>query len=897
MKPEHWKQIEALYHAALEREPDARATFLDAACAGDEELRREVASLLHYDSLPDRLIDVPALEIAARELALAPLSGATAQSAIPARISSYQLLAPLGHGGMGEVHLALDTRLNRKVAIKLLPAEFTTQPERVRRFAQEARAASALNHPNIITIHEIGKTDSTHYLITEYVEGETLRQRMNNAPEKRLRLTEALDLAAQIAAALAAAHEAGIVHRDIKPENVMVRRDGIVKVLDFGLAKLTETQAPPEEAQSPLTDDASTETGLVLGTPRYMSPEQARGERVDARTDLFSFGVMLYEMIEGHSPFAGATTSELIAAILRDEPAQVPEASPELQRIIQRALQKERTERYQTIDELLADVKKLQKRLIVDAERDDSPAEHRLPLTPAVNLAPKAAGAKAAVVERAAQISSGLWLTGLRGWRLAWLILILPAFVLFGLWYRTTGKRSIESVAVLPFINDSGNADVEYLSDGMTESLINNLARLPNLRVMARNSVFRYKGRSAGPHEVARALGVEAIVTGRILLRGDNLIISVELVDGRDETQLWGEQYSSRTADLLAAQAQIAGEIATQLQLTLTPAEQQQLVKPETSSPQAYEYLLRGRHFQDKGGTEDWKKAIEYYQQAVTADPGYALAWAELSGSYFSLSYKGLYDQNECLAKARWAADRALELDERLAEAHLALARIRLTDWNWKATEQEIRRALELNPGLGRARFFYSAYLSLTGQHEQAIAEARRARAPDPLSLTANHNLAYRYLLARRNDQAIEASQALIELDQNYPNARAMLGHAYEAKGMYAEAIAAYQEAIRLGDQSTDIQIYLGSALAGAGEREKARTILKQLEANKYTSPGALTALYLALDERERAFAALERAYAAHDNQLQFLRVSPQLDPLRNDPRFIDLMRRVGLSP
>ena len=909
MLPERWKQIEALYHAALEREPDARAEFLDAACAGDDQLRREVISLLGYDDRSDILIESPMLEIAARELGDVLSGTPTLPPSGPPQISGYQMLAPLGRGGMSEVYLALDTRLGRKVAIKLLPAEFTTQPDRVRRFAQEARAASALNHPNIITIHEIGETDSAHYLITEYIEGETLRQRLNAAPDKRLRLSAALEIAAQVAAALAAAHEAGIVHRDIKPENVMVRRDGYVKVLDFGLAKLTEARPaacgmrPEEEAearstggshtpQSELHNPHSTAPGLVMGTPRYMSPEQARGEKVDARTDIFSFGVMLYETVAGHAPFAGSTTAEIIAAILRDEPVQAPETVPELQHIIQRALQKERGARYQLIEDLLADVRKLQKRLIVDAERQDTPAVQS-PLTADFT----SNGAKAAVAERTAQTSSGQRFAGLRGSRLVWLLTVVCAFGLFSSFCRTTNRRSIASIAVLPFVNDSGNADVEYLSDGMTESLINNLARLPDLRVMARNSVFRYKGRTAGPREVARALGVEAIVTGRILRRGDQLIISVELVDGRDERQVWGEQYSRRVSDLLAAQAQIAGEIATQLQLTLTPAEQQYLVKRETSNPQAYEYLLQGRYFWNKGGTENEKKAIGLYEQAIAADPAYALAWAELSSTYISLSYVGVLDRQECLAKAEWATGRALELDEGLAEAHSVLGKLRIIDWDWKNAEREYKRALELNPSLVAARISYSSYLTLMEQHEQAIAEARRARSLDPISLAANLNVAYRFLQARQNDQAIEAAQALIELEHSYPNAHRMLGYAYEAKGMYREAIAAYQEAIRLGDQSTDTQIYLGSALAGAGEREQARTILKQLEANKYTSPGALTALYLALGEREQAFAALERAYVAHDNQLQFLRVSPQLDPLRADPRFIDLLRRVGLSP
>jgi eukaryotic-like serine/threonine-protein kinase len=372
MNPERWEQIERIYHAALEREPGERWTFLDQACAGDEELRREVTSLLDYDNKPASFIEAPVLEVAARELAGESLSSAqTPAPASPAQIGVYQLLSPLGRGGMGEVHLALDTRLQRKVAVKLLPAEFTSDAGRVRRFAQEARAASALNHPNIITIHEIGETDSTHYIVTEYVEGETLRQRMNSAPRQRMKLAEAIETAAQVAAALAAAHEAGITHRDIKPENVMIRRDGIVKVLDFGLAKLTETQAALVDSQASTGAKLSTEAGVVMGTPRYMSPEQARGEKVDARTDIFSLGVMLYEMMAARAPFVGATSSEVIAAILRDEPpplsSHVHEALRELERIVSRALRKDRGERYQKINDLLIDLKDLKQGLEFEA--------------------------------------------------------------------------------------------------------------------------------------------------------------------------------------------------------------------------------------------------------------------------------------------------------------------------------------------------------------------------------------------------------------------------------------------------------------------------------------------------------------------------------------------------
>jgi tetratricopeptide (TPR) repeat protein len=382
------------------------------------------------------------------------------------------------------------------------------------------------------------------------------------------------------------------------------------------------------------------------------------------------------------------------------------------------------------------------------------------------------------------------------------------------------------------------------------------------------------------------------------LQRGENLLISVELVDALHNTHLWGEQYNHKATDLLQVQLEISREIAEKLRLRLTAGEQKQFAKRETVNPQAYELLLRGRFYWNKGGTENWKKAVEYYQQAIGVDPAYALAYAELSISYGNLVYSSILDPKEFTPKSEGAARKALELDESLAEAHLALAQIKLMAWDWAAAERECRRAIELNPNLARARVVYSFYLSYMGRHDEAIAEAKRARELDPLSPIANLYFGYQLAYARQNDQAIEAARKTLELDQNFPDGHSLLGHAYAAKGQYREAIAAYQEGVRLGDVSPDTQIYLGAAYAKAGEREQARAILKRLEESKeYVSPGALAALYVALGEREQAFAALERAYTAHDTQLQFLRVDPNFDPLRSDPRFADLMRRVGLSP
>jgi TolB-like protein/DNA-binding winged helix-turn-helix (wHTH) protein/Tfp pilus assembly protein PilF len=496
------------------------------------------------------------------------------------------------------------------------------------------------------------------------------------------------------------------------------------------------------------------------------------------------------------------------------------------------------------------------------------------------------------------------------GWRwgLGLSVLSLLVIGVGGILYRASSSGNANkvganvasmpsSIAVLPFVNGSNNPDVEYLSDGVTESLINSLSQLPAFKVIARNSSFKYRGKNVDPQEVARALGVEAILTGRVTQRGNDLLISVELVDARDNTQMWGDQYNRKATDLLAVQSEISHEIAEKLRLRLTPVEHQQLAKRETVNPQAYELSLKGRFYWRRAGPGDRKKSIEYYQQAIAVDPDYALAYTELSSTYIELISASVLDPKEFMPKAEDAARKALELDESLAEAHLAMSKIRLSAWDWAAAEREIKRAIELNPNLPWAHNQYAFYLSLVRRHEQALSEIKHARELDPLSTSVNHQVGVFLLMAHQYDQAIEAAKKTLELDPNYANAYGLLGYTYKEKGQYREAIAAYQEAIKLGDSSPDIQIYLGAAYAKAGQSEKAQAILKRLETGKeYVSPEALAGLHVALDEREQAFALLARAYSAHDHQLIFLDVEPEFDPLRSDPRFTDLMRRVGFT-
>jgi serine/threonine-protein kinase len=827
------------------------------------------------------------------------------------RIGRYKLIKKIGAGGMGEIYLGEDERLDRKVALKLLPALFTQDPDRVRRFELEAKAASALNHPNIITIYEIGEADGSHYIVTEYIQGKTLRQQM----AERLTIEMALDVATQMANALKAAHEVGIVHRDIKPENVMVRPDGLVKVLDFGIAKLIERPSPtgssadPENQQGVAAQDLDlpqgdpnvpnpaeglneTAAGIIMGTVTYMSPEQLRGLRVDARADIFSLGVVLYEVIAGTSPFLGNTQADRIAAILGREPAPLAdhrtETPPDLERIVSKALCKDRDARYQLIEDLLVDLKDLKQELEFQAKLADTGGH--------------VGGAELGKPPHA-QTGSGarIILSDLKRHKrgiLFALAIIIPVLLYFA-YTRFSGSAGsgITSIAVLPFLNLSNDPEKEYLSDGISESLINRLSQLGSVKVIANSSSSRYKGKDADPREVARALDATGILTGRVSQIGDRLSISVELIDARDSTQVWGERYDRKATDVLAVQSEIAREITEKLRLRLTTGQRQQISAEETARPEAYELLLKGYFCRSKGSTEDRKKAGEYFEQAVDRDPGYALAYAQLSDIYRSLVGSSILDPKEYLPKAERAALKAIELDDSLADAHNALANLKTNTWEWADAEREYKRAIELNPNLALAHRWYASFLRLMGRHEEAIAEIKRASELDPLSPGVNATVGYIFFNARQYDQAIESLKETLELDPDYPYTYLFLGFTYAAKGMYAEAVAEYQKAGKLGLDTPATQVFLGAAYAQSGDRQRAQAILHQLRtANEPISPGHLAILYTALGEREQAFASLEQAYEMHDLQLQYLGVEPAFDPLRSDPRFQNLLRLVGLT-
>ena len=796
------------------------------------------------------------------------------------RLGRYEIRSQIGAGGMGEVYCARDTTLDRAVALKILPAEVASHQERMRRFIQEARAAATLNHPNTAHIYEIGESEATRFIAMEYIDGLTLRQKMS---VKELKLGEILDIAVQTASGLTSAHQAGVVHRDIKPGNIMMRNDGYIKILDFGLAKLTEKPGA-STADSAITTQVRVQTdpGTVMGTVHYMSPEQARGLEVDARTDIFSLGVVLYQMITRRLPFEGSTDSHVIVSILDREPAPLAKYSakipPELEWIVGKALAKEREKRYQTVRDMLADLKSLKQRLDFEVETE------RFSLAGASTEEARAISDPQAITEIAREPANSPSDSG----RAA------------SLSRRRRSRKVIKSLAVLPLANAGGDADAEYLSDGITESLINNLSQLPKLRVMARATVFRYKGQEVDPQEVGRKLNTHAVLMGRVLHRDDRLIIKMELIDCEDGSHLWGEQYNRRLTDIFAVEEEITREISEHLRLKLSTGEKKRLAKRYTESTEAYQLYLKGRYFWNKYSGEGFKKGIEYFQQAIAADPGYALAYAALADSYFFLWWFGYLSPEQSMPKMKAATTRALEIDDALAEAHTSLGRIKLWyEWDWPGAEREFKRAIKLNPNSTDAHIAYAAYLRLMERAGEAQAEGTRVSEIDPLSLFTNLNLGWiLFYFARLYDRAIEQGRKLLEIEPSFFGAYWLIGGGYHQKGMIEEALAAYQRAVELGG-GLHVLTGLACVYAHMGMRDEALKILRELNElreQKYVPSTYNAVIHLYLGEPDQTFAWLEKAYQERHAYLAFLRVDPNFDSLRADVRFKDLLRRMGLQ-
>jgi serine/threonine protein kinase/Tfp pilus assembly protein PilF len=792
-------------------------------------------------------------------------------------ISHYRILDKLGVGGMGEVWLAEDTRLGRKLALKLLPAEFTRDAARVARFELEARAASALNHPNIITIYDIGQSEGIHFIATEFIEGRTLRHCLTSYG---LQLREALEITVQIAGALQAAHGAGITHRDIKPENVMLRPDGYIKVLDFGLAKLTEKIESQVDTEALTKIKSSTDPGTVMGTVSYMSPEQARGLKVDARSDIFSLGVVFYELLTGRLPFSGETSTDVLAAILTAEPRSLSQYAisvpAELEWSLLKALQKSCEERYQTMKSFLDDLRRVKSQLDFEAQLAQ--------ITQSQSLIRSSEEVSEAVT---VEFRSDEWfrsksISGQTKSRL------------------TSPGQVIDSLAILPLANASNDANMEYLSDGITESIINSLSQLPQLRVVPRSTVFRYKGQEVDPQQIGADLNVRAVLSGRVLQLGDSLIVKTELVDVLKQSQLWGEQYRRRLKDIFELQEEIANEISSKLQLRLSGEEKQRLIKRYTDNIEAYHLYLKGRYYNNKRTPEWIRKGIDHFKQAIDLDPNYALAYAGLADSYaFLASATGGQQPRETYPLAKAAALKALELDDSLGEAHCSLGFFRLLyDWDFPAAEREYKRAIELSPNYANAHDGYGFYLKSTGQHEAAIASCRRALELDPLSLFVQLSLGWAFYFARRYDDALAQSRKVMEMDPNFGFAHWHSGMNYIQQQKYDEAIESFRKAISLTGRVPTFISYLGYAQARKGRFREARQMLAQLESmskQQYVSSYFIAVIHLGLDDYHQVFEWLDKACEERAGFLAFARVEPMLDAIRGDKRFERLLEKMKL--
>jgi serine/threonine protein kinase len=861
MTPARLQTIEEIFHAALDCEPDQLNAFLDETCACDEVLRGKVEALLASHQRAGGFIETPVAGVATRII-----ENGQADLFVGRAIGHYKISKRIGTGGMGEVYLATDITAGRNAALKLLPARFTGDAERLKRFQQEARALVGLNHPNILTVYEIGEDHSTHYIASELIEGETLRQRLMRG---RMQLSEAVDVAIQVASALAAAHQTGIVHRDIKPENIMLRPDGYVKVLDFGIAKLAEQEAPATMPKDEAMLLVETNLGSILGTVRYMSPEQAYGAPVDKGTDIWSLGVVLYQMVTGHAPFTGETPGQAMSSILEKEPppitSYVAHTPAELQQIITKTLRKDREERYHSAYELLEALKDLRHKLEFEAELERSTA------------APS-------------------WLRWTRSPTALVLVLLVTALALTlpFYWHRnlTTSSPPEKSIAVLPFLDLSETKDQEYFCDGMSEEILNALAKIEGLRVVARTSSFAFKGKSADVSEVGKKLNVKNVLEGSLRREGSRIRITTQLINAGNGFQVWSETYERELQGVFALQDEITRSIVEALKIKLAislPAHQQR-------NTEAYDLYLQGLYFSNKGSEEDLRRALSFFERALEKDPTFSRAWTGIAKVWFFLA--DVYVKPlEAYPASRAAALKAIALDEKDAEAHCYLGEAkRILDWDLPGENVELQRALQLDPNSAPVHFFLALLPLFRGDLKEGLRLVLEAEKLDPLSPIIGYVATAAYLADNRIDEAISEGQRTQQLDPHYFYLDSNLAAAYREKGNFAEAIALYTKA---QEERRFPSSGLAITYARMGQQIEARKILDQLlqeRQTRYVSAQTIAAIYVAFGEKEEAFRWLDVAAAEHSGTLQWIAFLPDFGALRPDARFPQFLRRIGVA-
>jgi serine/threonine protein kinase/cytochrome c-type biogenesis protein CcmH/NrfG len=849
-----FQTIEEIFLAAVEQEPAQVSAFLDTACEGDAVLRREVEALLASDQRAGRFIENLPVGLAAKIIA-----NGQADSLVGQTFGHYKISKRIGSGGMGEVYLATDVTAGRKAALKLLPMRFTGDAERLKRFQQEAHAVVALNHPNIVTVYEIGEDHSTHYIASELIEGETLRQRLTRGP---IEVGEGLDVGIQVASALGAAHAAGIVHRDINPRNIMLRPDGYVKVLDFGIAKLAEQEAPATMPKEEALLLVETNLGSILGTVPYMSPEQACGAPADKRTDIWSLGVLLYEMVTGHEPFTGDTPREVMTSILEKEPPPLTtynkRTPAELRQIIAKALRKDRTERYQSVSEMLQALKNLR---------------HKLELKAVPS-----------------------WLRWTRSPTALVLVLLVSALALAVPFYRhrnlTTSSPPEKSIAVLPFLDLSQAKDQEYFCDGISEEILDALAKVDGLRVVGRISSFSFKGKNANVNEIGKKLNVANVLEGSLRREGNHVRVIAELINTRNGFRLWSETYERELQGVFALQDEITRSIVDALKIKLAvslPVHQQR-------NTEAYELYLQGLFFSNKSSEADLQRALRFFQSALEKDPAFSRAWTGIAKVWYFLA--DVYVKPlEAYPASREAALKAIALDEKDAEAHCYLGEAkRVLDWDLAGADAELKRALELDPNSAPAHLFSGLHPLFRGDVKHGLQLVLEAEKLDPVSPITSYVATAAYLANDRVDDAIVEGQRTLQLDPNYFYLDSTLAAAYREKGNFAEAISLYSKA----EETTHLPSSgLAITYVRMGRETEARNIVAQLlqvREKRYVSAPVIAAIYTALGDKEEAFRWLERALTEHSGILQWIAFLPEFRPLHSDIRFPHLLRRIGVS-
>ena len=803
-------------------------------------------------------------------------------------IAQYRIIKKLGAGGMGEVYLALDTKLDRKVAIKILRLDSLPEENLTKRLLREAQAAAKLDHANICAVYDVNEADSLTFIVMQYIEGETLAEKMDRQP---LELSTVVAVVEQAAEGLAEAHTHGVVHRDLKPQNLMITTRGQVKILDFGLAKQVYTSDQVDADAS--TASMLSTPGNVVGTMPYMSPEQLQGEPLDASSDIFSLGVIFYEMLAGKHPFKDKSAAVTISRIILGEPIPTEQfqanVSPELQALLNKMLSKDKAVRYENAQAFLTDLRQLSVPRSANVPSVDTAAAQRFPEIPS-------------------QGTSGNRLLSLAG-RYKWVIVIsVLALILFGFAIsRFVSTQHLDSLAILPFTYVSSdpqlmaNPDREYLSDGLTESIISNLSQLANLRVIARSTVFRYKGKDLDPLAIGRELKVRAVLVGQVKQEGNELRITVELMDVQENRSIWVFTYERKTADVQTVQKEIARNVSEKLRLELTRADQTQLAKTYTESGEAYEAYLKGRYHWNKRTDEGFKQATNFFQEAIVKDPNYALAYTGLADCYTLRSDYGFLAPKEGYALAKGAVTLALKYDEGLAEAHTSLASIKaVTDWDWQGAENEYRRAIELNPKYATAHHWYAAQLLLQGRLDEALREIKQAQQLDPLSLGINKDFAVILLYARDYDKALEQCRKTLEIEPHFGAMSTYIAQIYELTQKYPEAAAELEKAHARDPEDSEITYALAQAYALMGKRNEAVKISNELSqpANKNVFlPKEAAYLFALLGEKERAIAILQKAAEDHYLPVAEIKMDPRFVDLRKDQRLSELLVKIGLAP